>query len=33
LLLTHGKVTFAPGALDPTSWNGHVTDLCDVLGF
>ncbi|MEY2402433.1 MAG: hypothetical protein QOJ08_2544 [Ilumatobacteraceae bacterium] len=33
LWLTHGKVTFAPGALDPTSWNGHITDLCAVLGF
>ena len=33
LWLTHGKVTFAPGALDPTAWIGHITDLCDVLGF
>ena len=33
LWLTHGKVTFAPGAFDPTAWSGHVTDLCDVLGF
>jgi hypothetical protein len=33
LWLTHGKVTFGPGAIDPTAWNGHITDLCDVLGF
>ena len=33
LWLTHGKVTFAPGEFDPSAWNGHITDLCDVLGF
>lgn len=33
LWLTHGTVTFAPGAFDPSSWNGHITDLCEVLGF
>jgi hypothetical protein len=32
LWLTHGQVTFAPGAIDPTAWNGHITDLCEVLG-
>jgi hypothetical protein len=33
LWLTHGKVTFAQGALDPSAWVGHITDLCEVLGF
>jgi len=33
LWLTHGKVTFGQGAVDPTAWKGRITDLCPALGF